>query len=170
MRGSLIAVIAVGVAVSGAAVWWAAGADDQGAPPEAHGQVATPRVTPDAAAPIAIAPAGHGGAAPAPSPVMEQGVPKVSGGLDPAVVRRSLLSNQARLLSCYEKALRAIPTLAGTLDVYLFIAPDGTVAIARGEGLDDVVYCVHDVLTAIKFPKPTDGKGVEVTTSFGFGG
>lgn len=88
MRGSLIAVAGVGVAVFGAAVWWAAGGDTQGGPPEVHATVAVP-VT-DAA--VAIV---HDAAPPPPDAGFADLTGAAEGSIDDTQIYGGLLGSEA---------------------------------------------------------------------------
>lgn len=102
-----------------------------------------------------------------PGPVVGQ--PTTGGAYDKALIRRYIRRNIEKIAYCYEKQLLAKPSLAGTVSVSFFIAPNGSVKSATGAGVDpEVANCVADVVSAIEFPKPPDGAGVQVNYPFTF--
>ncbi len=90
----------------------------------------------------------------------------VVGGLDKDVVARILARQVSNVQYCYEKGLRADPTLAGRVTVEFVIAKDGTVssAITKGSTLNNpaVESCLGDRFMRFQFPEP-DG---DVTVSY----
>jgi hypothetical protein len=115
---------------------------------------------------------GHGGIAGrrASVPTLTIGQPTTSGGeLDKAIIRRYIKRNTAKLSYCYEKQLLAKPKLAGTVTTKFVISGNGTVTSSTATGVDtDVSTCVADAVQGIEFPKPKDGKDVNVTYAFTF--
>jgi hypothetical protein len=101
-------------------------------------------------------------------PAVTIGTPSVSGGqLDKTVVRRYLRRNSSKFLYCYEKDLLARPGESGGLALTFAILPDGAVTDAKAVGVSDAVAdCARDVAKMIEYPKPTNGKRVDVTVSF----
>jgi hypothetical protein len=96
------------------------------------------------------------------------GTDKASDGLDHAVIRRYVRRSLPQITSCYEKALAAHPTLAGSVTSTFEIAADGHVANATTSGLPDVAPCEATVIRAIEFPRPANGASVNVTYPFAF--
>lgn len=79
---------------------------------------------------------------------------RVTGDLDPAIVRRYVKRQVGRLSYCYEKQLLANRELAvGAVFVDFAIDPDGHVEGATATELDPTVAsCVHDVFAQLEFP------------------
>jgi hypothetical protein len=93
-----------------------------------------------------------------------------SGGLDKAIVRRYIKRRLNAVRYCYEKALIARPTLAGTLTAYFMIDATGHVAQSSASGLGDpeVEACVAKAIEAIEFPVAQGGGTVTVNYPFTF--
>ncbi|MDX2089263.1 MAG: AgmX/PglI C-terminal domain-containing protein [Kofleriaceae bacterium] len=92
------------------------------------------------------------------------GTPKITGDLDPAIVRRYLKQHINRFRFCYDQELQASPRLAGTLTLDFTINADGKVAAAAGKGVHaDVEACVTSAVKTITFPKPTTPTDVTVS-------
>jgi hypothetical protein len=97
-------------------------------------------------------------------PHVKIGKPTLQGDLDPAIVRRYVKRNIAKITYCYEKRLLSIPTLEGTVTSRFAIGADGLVASAEATGVDDeVASCIAHVIYAIEFPKPKSGNLTVVT-------
>ena len=95
------------------------------------------------------------------------GQPMAQGDLDKALIRKVVKGARTKVTYCYEKALVASPSLAGTVTVQFFIKPDGTVASAAASGVDpDVASCVANVIKSLVFEKPKNGGGVQVVYPF----
>jgi hypothetical protein len=95
------------------------------------------------------------------------GQPMAQGDLDKALIRKVVKGARTKVTYCYEKALVASPTLAGTVTVQFFIKPDGTVASVAASGVDpDVATCVGNVIKSLVFDKPKSGGGVQVVYPF----
>lgn len=91
------------------------------------------------------------------------------GDLDPAIIRRYVKRNVAKLQACYEKELIAKPAIGGTLKTSFTITAEGMVKGTRSEGFSEpVAACVTTVIDHIEFPKPKDGKEVKVEYRFEF--
>jgi hypothetical protein len=102
-----------------------------------------------------------------PGPVI--GEAKASGGLDKAIIRRYIKRNIDKISYCYEKQLLAQPSIAGTVKIQFFIAPDGSVTTSTGAGFsNEVANCVAGVIKHIEFPRPDGGGGVTVNYPFTF--
>lgn len=106
---------------------------------------------------------GGGGRKP---PQVRAGDLEVKGTLPRKVVKHVLRQNFGRFRLCYELGLKARPDLQGRVTVKLVIEADGAVsgAIDGGSDLPDpaVVNCVVRSTLGIPFPKPDDGKKVDV--------
>jgi len=100
------------------------------------------------------------------------GAPEVEGGrVDPQRIAREIRERRAAIASCYERALKQQPTLAGKLVVRFTIAPAGTVI---GLELDEdtlgapaVAACVRATIARWRFATVGDGP-VEVSFPFVF--
>jgi hypothetical protein len=102
-------------------------------------------------------------------PSVQPGVPNVQGELDKPTIQFTVRQHLARFRLCYERGLVLDPTLAGTVSVMFFIAPDGSVKTASGSGVHpEVSSCVTNVILGLEFPKPTGGGGVQVSYPFTF--
>ncbi len=64
------------------------------------------------------------------------GQPRVTGGLDPAIVRRYVRRRAPMVTYCYEKQLMVNPSLEGTVATHFAIGPDGVVVNASANGFD----------------------------------
>ncbi len=96
-------------------------------------------------------------------PMLRLGTPEIAGDLEPAIVRRYLRRNLAKLKACYVAALAAQPALQGTTLANFFISPAGTVASSGTERVDPAMgRCIAGVLKAIEYPKPRGGGGALV--------
>jgi outer membrane biosynthesis protein TonB len=115
---------------------------------------------------------GHGsGAGPATSgPPLTLSIGKytVGAGLDPALVRRLVRKNLAKVQYCFEKRRVAKPELAGTVTVRFVIDAGGAVKNASGSGLGDseVETCAAEVMASTTFPTPSPGSEVAVSMPF----
>ena len=111
----------------------------------------------------------EGSAAPhAATASLRVGAPTATGDLDVEIIKRYIKRDIPKLRYCYERALGASPTLAGTVTATFMIAGDGTVKSSTAEGVSaKVSTCVAGVIKAIEFPKPT-GSSVVVTYPFIF--
>jgi hypothetical protein len=104
-------------------------------------------------------------------PTISIGQPTTSGGeLDKAIIRRYIKRNAQKLQYCYEKELLAKPGISGTVNTKFTIDPKGNVSssTAKGFGNQNVDTCIAGVLQGIEFPKPKDGKAVDVAYPFTF--
>jgi outer membrane biosynthesis protein TonB len=102
-----------------------------------------------------------------PQPVVGQ--PTAVGGLDKTIIRRYIKRNVEKIAYCYEKQLLAHPGIEGTVTIQFFISPDGSVKTSNGAGFDnEVSNCVAGVVSAIQFPRPDGGGGVQVNYPFTF--
>jgi hypothetical protein len=105
-----------------------------------------------------------------PAPTARIGVPTATGGdLDKAIIRRYIKRNIQKIQYCYERELLSKPKLAGTLTVSFTIGGDGLVPKSTAKGVDPTVAtCVAGVIKGIEFPRPKDGKALEVNYPFTF--
>jgi outer membrane biosynthesis protein TonB len=100
------------------------------------------------------------------------GPPEVEGGrADPQAIAREIRERRKAIASCYERALKQQPTLAGKLVVRFTIAPAGTVASADVDddtlGAPAVTACVRGTILRWRFTTVGDGP-VEVSFPFVF--
>ncbi|HEX4517715.1 MAG TPA: AgmX/PglI C-terminal domain-containing protein [Polyangiaceae bacterium] len=83
-------------------------------------------------------------------------------GLPREVIRRVVRQNVAPIRTCYEKALRAKPDLAGRVVVRFKIDAAGNVATSESTSATtlaspDAVACVVDAFKPLVFPEPEGG-------------
>ena len=84
--------------------------------------------------------------------------------LDKAIIRRYVKRNIAKITYCYEKELLSDAALTGTLTAKFTIDGEGNVSGATASGLNaNVQDCVVKTISGIQFPKPKDGKSLDVT-------
>jgi hypothetical protein len=116
-------------------------------------------------------PAGSGfGAEPSgPRPTMTLTTPKVTGGMEVALVEAVVRRKISQLKYCYQRELQHDPTLAGVVTVRFNIQGDGVVAeVTRKANTfpnDAVATCVLDRFKQMTFPAPAEGGPVSVTYS-----
>jgi hypothetical protein len=100
-------------------------------------------------------------------PTLRPGTAQVVGALAPELIRRIVRTRFGQLRFCYEKGLKANPSLAGRLSVKFVIGADGAVPTAQDSGstLSDaaVVSCMVGVFKQMQFPKPQGGGIVVIT-------
>lgn len=96
--------------------------------------------------------------------------PVVHGSLDPAIIKRYVKRQLAKVRYCYEKALLGKPMLSGTINTQFTINPNGLVVAATATGLDpEVAACVASTIKSIEFPKPVNAdSAVQVNYPFTF--
>ena len=91
----------------------------------------------------------------------DAGPVSTNGHLPSDVIQRIVRQNSGRYRFCYEKALRANPTLSGRVSVKFLIGRDGSVGFAADAGSDlpdaGVRQCVVSSFTALSFPAPDSG-------------
>ena len=93
----------------------------------------------------------------------------VEGSSSRKLVRRAIVKQLPRIRYCYEKKLLTAPGLAGKVTASMTFDTDGRVSVAQALGLHpEVSQCVREVLKALQFPKPKNGKPVEVRGYFVF--
>lgn len=59
------------------------------------------------------------------------------GGLSVAAVQKTVRANFAAFRECYERGLKGNPHLQGSVVVFLLVAPDGTVRMAKSKSESD---------------------------------
>lgn len=98
--------------------------------------------------------------------------PKVSDGLTIYEVQVAVRARLGRVRRCYEQVLEKVPKAKGKITVDFTISPAGNVGSLKvsgdtvgNKGLGD---CVLKTFNALIFPKPKDGKTVEVSYPFQF--
>jgi hypothetical protein len=99
--------------------------------------------------------------APAEPPQIRLGATKVSGRLNPELIRKTVREAYASLRLCFEDGLRRNPQLTGSLLASFVISRDGTVGSAFDAGSDlpdpEVIQCVLAAIQALRFPQPDAG-------------
>lgn len=82
-------------------------------------------------------------------------------------VRNTIASHRNELRRCYEIALSANPTAAGTVTARFTITPEGTVTAATAAGLDRAVSrCIEEAVASITFPR--SASSIRVSYPFTF--
>jgi len=96
--------------------------------------------------------------------------PRVTDGIDKAIIERYIKRHRAEISYCYEKELLSRPQLGGEITSDFFISPNGSVASSTAHGFDPTVSsCVAGVIKTIAFPAPEQGSGgVSVKYPFTF--
>ncbi len=110
-------------------------------------------------------PAAQPAVAPAPRPVA---APAAAGRVDRARVEAVMQRQSSAIRSCYERALRDAPALAGRLDVSFTIGEGGRVTAVSTAGLSEapaVGACVAARVRRARFPSP-EGGSVEFSFPF----
>ena len=95
-----------------------------------------------------------------PPPSVRMGATTVNGHLPPEVVKRIVRQQFGRFRLCYEGALRANPTLAGTVTTTFTIRSDGsTEGVSTSTDLIDknVAPCIAKVFALLSYPQPEGG-------------
>ena len=90
-------------------------------------------------------------------------------GLDAAQIRTVIRDGMAGIRNCYTEGLKKDPDLKGKIDVGFKIDPAGKVknASAKNTSFDAATSdCIVKVVGKLTFPKPSDGKEVEVVYPF----
>lgn len=97
--------------------------------------------------------------------------PDVDGSLDPNIVAKEVRKRLGAVRTCYERALKRNPQLAGKISVCFTIGATGAVSEARVDadtmGDSEVGDCIVDNVKRWRFPAP-DGGSVEVCYPFVF--
>src|ERR1041384_902098 len=112
--------------------------------------------------------AGVGNAQPAAEPSLTFGAPgknEPAGGVDAAILQRSVERSLNKLLDCYEKELRTTKGLQGTVTAQFTIDGKGAVSTSTATGLKNqrVESCIADVIKHLAFSKPKNGGSVVVS-------
>lgn len=82
-------------------------------------------------------------------------------------VRNTIASHRNAVRRCYESALSANPTAAGTVTARFTITPEGTVTAATAAGLDrEVSRCIEEAVASIMFPR--SASSIRVSYPFTF--
>lgn len=96
-------------------------------------------------------------------PVVEirLGATRVSGALEPALIRQTVREEFVELRTCFEAGLARNPRLSGKMVAQFVIAPSGAVqrtSNGGSSGLDqELVGCVLRTIAALHFPPPKAG-------------
>jgi hypothetical protein len=87
--------------------------------------------------------------------------------MERAIVRRYIKRNIQKLQYCYEKQLFTRPGVAGSMTIDFTIQPPGNVTDTRVTSpTPEITACATDVVNAIMFPKPPEGKPANVQFPF----
>lgn len=119
-----------------------------------------PEETPSPEPPAAAAPVE---AKPIEPGITQTGAP-TRGKLPKAVVDEKLKSAGPAIQACYERGLKAKPTLRGDVNIDFVVAPDGKVAHAGAAQSDDAladaatVDCILGEIRKLTFPEPSGGR------------
>jgi hypothetical protein len=94
--------------------------------------------------------------------VVREGAPQVEDGkVDAAAIAREIRGRKKALAACYERALKAEPTLAGKLVVRFSLAAAGTVTAVDIDddtlGSAEVSACIRAVVLRWRFPALAEG-------------
>ncbi|MCG3173473.1 MAG: hypothetical protein GMKNLPBB_01670 [Myxococcota bacterium] len=96
----------------------------------------------------------------------------IGGGMDHNKISSKVTSKMGALKACYERKLRANPTLKGKVVVFFVVGADGRVNTARVAESSlpdrDVGDCIVDVIKTIYFGRNEKGENVTVTYPFSF--
>jgi hypothetical protein len=90
---------------------------------------------------------------------------EVDGGLDAALVRRTLIRQRAVFERCYDAVLAGDPAIDGMTAVHAAIGVDGRVVTAGAGGFVEIERCVKRAMRTIAFPRSTGGT-VDVAVVF----
>jgi TonB family protein len=95
-----------------------------------------------------------------------------SGDFDQQAVVRMIQTRRSAIQACYERELRATPTLAGRVAVQMTIQESGSVSgvhvTDNSTGNDNVGSCVSRVIQGFRFNPGPDGGSVTYTFPFVF--
>jgi outer membrane biosynthesis protein TonB len=96
----------------------------------------------------------------------------VTGALEPDIIRRIVRAHINEVRHCYNQGLDRDPDLAGVVEIAFTIGVRGNINAAdvASSTLADaaVAPCIAKAVRTWKFPKPADGKPVEVRYPFRF--
>jgi hypothetical protein len=95
-------------------------------------------------------------------PVVTSGAPQVEDGkVDVSAIAQEIRSRRRAIAACYERALKAQPTLAGKLVVRFSLAAAGTVSAVDIDddslGSADVAACIRATVLRWRFPALAEG-------------
>ena len=109
-------------------------------------------------------------------PAADEGAGSAGGGdvetRTTEVIQKLVQDNRKPVRECYEKALKQIPDLKGTMTIRFVLDPEGKVkeAVLNVEKSEvkspDVVKCSVEVIKKIKFP--ASARGMESTINYPF--
>jgi TonB family protein len=93
---------------------------------------------------------------------VREGPPSVEDGkIDPSAIAREIRGRRKAIAACYERALKAQPTLAGKLVVRFSLAAAGTVTAVEIDddslGAPEVGACIRAVVLRWRFPALAEG-------------
>jgi hypothetical protein len=100
-----------------------------------------------------------------PTPPMPHGLvdllyPPGTADTNSAEFEKKLRASKGLIRSCYDRALRAAPTLAGEVTMELTLAADGkvvSVATPSSSVGDEIPHCLRAQLPRLRFPAPAGG-------------
>ena len=96
--------------------------------------------------------------------------PVVKGGLNPEILRRINRRHANEVKYCYQKELQKKPDLAGAIKVSYTITPTGMVSasslVSSTMSSPAVERCVVQAIKRWLYPKPGDGKPVQVSVTW----
>ena len=97
------------------------------------------------------------------------GQASATGDLDKDIIRRYVRRKMPRIKYCYEQAALDDPSLAGTVVTNFTIDAKGAVKNLSARGMNSAVSsCVGEAIESIQFPKPQNGRDVDVSYPFIF--
>jgi TonB family protein len=89
---------------------------------------------------------------------------KITGTIDPVLVKKFINAHFAEVRSCYERRLKINPMLQGTVDLRIFLSSTGKVTGLRvnsdSVGDAQMQRCVRSIVKRWSFPAPTGGRAV----------
>ena len=86
------------------------------------------------------------------------------GKLPKAVIDEKLKSAQPAIQGCYERSLKATPSLRGNVSINFVVSPEGKVVHAEAMEVEDpltdqpTLDCILDVMKKLEFPPPSGGR------------
>jgi hypothetical protein len=93
-----------------------------------------------------------------------------SGEIAAAAAQRVIAENSRQVRSCYERRLKLINTLQGTLSLEIRIGADGTVTGVRRAGGtlrdNETFACVRQLAENWRFPAPSGGRCAVISSPF----
>jgi hypothetical protein len=92
-----------------------------------------------------------------------------NGDLPAPIIRTHLLRVGGSMQRCYDQAVARRPNLEGTVTVSFLIRSGGRVGTIDARGISpEVSSCIARVISAVAFPSPRGGGGVQVNTALRF--